>query len=874
MSVNELTPMFLQYYRIKEAYKDSILFFRLGDFYEMFEEDAEIGARELELTLTSREAGKGRRIPMAGIPYHAADSYIAQLVNKGYKVAICEQTEDPASAKGLVERDVVKIITPGTITDPSAIPDKSNNYLVALMGGEKSWGFGYVDISTGEFVVTQLDGKNVRGRIFDELSRVQPSECLLHPNLKEDKELISFLDGLGEKRITWYEETHFLRNRAYHGLTKHFCTTSLEGFGCEKLPLAIGVAGALLSYLQETQKAALGHVTSLSTYSTSKYMVLDSATRRNLELTQTIREGDKRRSLLAVLDKTITSMGGRMLRKWIDQPLIDGEEINMRLNAVDEFFGDIVLRGTLREIFKDIYDMERLMSKVVLGSANARDLQALSKSLEILPMVKAELSGVSSSHLIELRDSIDELSDIVNLISESIVQDPPVSIREGNLIKTGYHREVDELREIMGGGKKWIAALEKSEKIKTGIKSLKVGFNRVFGYYIEVTKANLDMVPESYIRKQTLANAERFITPELKERESQILGAKERIIELEYQLFIDIRKEVGKEVARVQRSAEAIAELDVLLSFAEVAVENNYVKPDISDEYNSFYIKDGRHPVVEKLIRGGGFVPNDLFLGEEENSLIVLTGPNMAGKSTFGKSCLLIQIMAQCGSFVPVRCAKLSVADRVFVRAGSSEDITGGHSTFMVELLETANILTSATSRSLIFIDELGRGTSTYDGMAIAQAVIEYIHDKIGAKAIVATHYHELVTLEGKFKGIRNFHVTAVDRDGELIFLYKVLPGSTDKSYGINVAKMAGIPREIIRSARKIQQELEAKSPSRAHQISLVSSIENKEDSEVACTVSVEEKETLETLANLNVDVMSPIEALQKLYEIKGLLKK
>jgi DNA mismatch repair protein MutS len=866
MSDNQLTPMFLQYYTIKEAHKDTILFFRLGDFYEMFGEDAQVGAEELELTLTSREAGKGRRIPMAGIPYHAADSYIARLVEKGYKVAICEQVEDPATAKGLVERDVVRIVTPGTITDPSALPDKSNNYLAAIMAGDKAWGFGYVDISTGEFAVTEIRGKDARERLLDEVARIRPSECLLHASLDEDADLIAFIERLGKKSITWCQENKFVRNKAYGQLTEHFGTKSLEGFGCEKLPLAIGAAGALLGYLQETQKATLGNVTGLSTYSTSKYMILDSATRRNLELTETIREGDKKRSLLAVLDRTVTAMGGRKLRKWIDQPLLEPGDIQMRLDAVDEFFADTLLRGTLREVCKDIYDIERLISKIALGSANARDLQALKASLMVLPKVKAELCGVTSGRLVQLRDSMDELGDVAELIDRSITEDPPVSVREGNLIRTGYSREVDELREIMGGGKRWIASLEEDERGRTGIKSLKVGFNRVFGYYIEVTKANLELVPQNYIRKQTLSNSERFITPELKEWEDKILGAEERIIELEYQLFTEIRKRVGGQVARVQRSAEVIAELDVLLSFAEVAVENNYVRPEIVND-GTLLIKDGRHPVVEKLKTGGAFVPNDLYLDGDEDSLIILTGPNMAGKSTFGKTCLLIQIMAQCGSFVPASLARLSPVDRVFVRAGSSEDITGGYSTFMVELLETANILTSATSRSLVFIDELGRGTSTYDGMAIAQAVIEYIHDKIGARTIVATHYHELVALENKFKGVRNFHVTAIERDGELIFLYKVLPGGTDKSYGINVARMAGIPRAVIQRAKAIQKDLEASSPSRPQQISIFTSVEDSSDRTSG------QGQLIGAIENLKVDEMSPMEALQKLYELKGILE-
>jgi DNA mismatch repair protein MutS len=755
--LSDLTPMFRQYYQVKNEYADCIVMFRLGDFYEMFDEDAKIAARELELTLTARDSGKGK-LPMAGVPHHAAASYIGTLIKKGYKVAICEQVEDPKEAKGLVRREVTRVITPGTVIDESVLSAKMNNYLCTIATNGRDYGLCHIDVSTGEFSVTEMTGRTASDRLIEEISRLRPSECIIDDAFSS-QEVVTVLNEQYGIAVTPFDSDAFMFKRASERLCEHFKTKSLDGFDLSRKTLAVSAAGATLAYLQKIQKSALDHINAVYTYQMDESMVIDSTARRNLELFQTIRDGGDRGSLLWVLDMTVTSMGGRKLRRWLERPLVNIQDINDRLDAVEDLVSDIMILEQLQTRLSEVYDLERLITKAVYGSATARDLISMKLSIQRLPEIKQSLAGVSSALLGRLRDSVDELQDIEELIDISIEDEPPISVREGGIIKKGYSTDVDHLHDLMKSGKSWIAELENSEKERTGIKSLKVGFNKVFGYYIEVTKANLGLVPSDYTRKQTLANAERYITGELKERETEILTAEERVIELEYELFTSIREQVCAEAERIQRTADSIASLDVLASLAKVAIANNYTKPCISST-NELVIKDGRHPTVELMLRGA-FVPNDLNMGDGENQMVLLTGPNMSGKSTYGKSVLLIQVMAQLGSFVPAKEAVIGVVDRIFVRAGSAEDLYAGHSTFMLELLETATILNSASKRSLIFIDELGRGTGTYDGMAISKAVIEYIHDKIGAKTIVSTHYHELTELEEYLENIKNYHVSA-----------------------------------------------------------------------------------------------------------------
>lgn len=861
--MNELTPMFRQYYQIKNEYADCILMFRLGDFYEMFDEDAKIAARELELTLTARDCGSGK-VPMAGVPHHAAASYIGTLIKKGYKVAICEQIEDPKEAKGLVKREVTRVITPGTVIDESILSAKMNNYLCAIATNGRDYGLCHVDVSTGEFSVTEITGATAKEKLIEEITRIQPSECIIDDAFYAE-EIVNVLKEQFGMAVMPFDSEVFLFKNASERLREHFRTKSLDGFDLVRKTLAVSAAGATLAYLHKVQKSALDHINTIRTYQMDEFMVIDSTARRNLELFQTIRDGGERGTLLWVLDSTVTSMGGRKLRKWLERPLLNIADINDRLDTVEELVSDVMRLEELRASLGEVYDLERLIAKAVYGSATARDLISMKLSIQRLPAIKRCLTGASSELLGRLRDSIDELQDVEELIQRSIADEPPVSLKEGGIIKRGYSSEVDYLYSLMKSGKSWIAELESAERERTGIKSLKVGFNKVFGYYIEVTKANLDLVPPDYTRKQTLANAERYITSELKERETEILTAEERVIELEYELFTDIRNKVSAEAERIQRTADVVASLDALASLAKVAIANNYTKPHISSG-NDMVIKDGRHPTVELMLRGA-FVPNDVYMGDGENHMILLTGPNMSGKSTYGKSVLLIQIMAQMGSFVPAQECLLGVVDRVFVRAGSAEDLYAGHSTFMLELLETATILNSATSRSLVFIDELGRGTGTYDGMAISKAVIEYIHDRIGAKTIVSTHYHELTELEGYLENIKNYHVSAIEKDGELIFLYKVQRGGTDKSYGVNVARMAGIPGSVVRRARQVLKDFEARAlASKEQQLGLFDTAVTSESE----TVSEQEIKVLEELRSIDLNNVTPLQALSLLHEMKA----
>lgn len=806
-TLSQMTPMMQQYTAIKRQYADCILFFRMGDFYEMFNEDAVTASRELEITLTARNKGGGDKTPMAGIPHHSADTYVAQLIKKGYRVAICEQMEDPSEANGIVRRDVVRVITPGTALDNLTLQDDQNNYLGAVLLHQNRVGVAYVDISTGEFALTELDWEP--GIVIDELSRIQPSELIISPEIRNQMRIQGFLDQQLKVVLNPVRE-NFRFKEAYRLLTEHFQTNSLQGFGCEEMGAGIFAAGAIMEYLNETQKRSLDHINNLKTYFTQEYMVLDAATRRNLELTSTLRDGKRKGSLLGVLDRTVTAMGGRKLKQWINQPLLKEEQINERLDAVTELLNHFYEKDQLRELLKDVYDIERLLGRIVYGSANARDLVALKSSLALFPEIKNLLNGFTSSRFNILYERLDLLEDVAELVETSLVDDPPTGVRDGGLIADGFNEELDQLRDAATNGKEWLARLEMQERERTGIKSLKVGFNKVFGYYLDITKANLDLVPEDYIRKQTLTNSERYITPELKEKESLILGAEEKSVVLEYQLFVEIRDQVADQMKRIQDSAAVLAELDVLLSFATVAVEQNYCRPTINMD-DEIHVLQGRHPVVEEMLNQP-FIPNDTYLNGDSARFAIITGPNMAGKSTYMRQVALIALMAQIGSFVPAEEATIGLTDRIFTRVGASDDLTTGQSTFMVEMNEVANIVHNATRRSLIILDEVGRGTSTYDGLSIAWAVVEYIHnqERLGARTLFATHYHELTVLEDQLDGVRNYNVAVEEneRDG-VVFRHEIIPGAADQSYGIEVARLAGLPQELLERAQEILTRLE-----------------------------------------------------------------
>ncbi len=805
-----VTPMMKQYLAIKEQHPDAILFFRLGDFYEMFFDDAETASRVLEITLTARDGGSAGRVPMCGIPYHAADSYIGKLIENGFRVAICEQVEDPRTAKGIVKREVTRVITPGTVIEGSMLDERKYNFLVGVVKDDFGYGISVAEVSTGYFGVTEIKGLRALARLADELSRLKPVECILPEDLNENTELAAKLASLGGMSVNYYTRQAFMLKNAYNSLLEHFGTCSLEGFGCEELKLGIRAAGGIISFLRDTQKTGLSHINKLVPYSIDNYMLLDTATRRNLELTQTIRDNQKKGSLLWVLDQTVTAMGARLLKMWIEQPLLDKNKINERLDAVEEIVNNPFLRNDLRAVLKRVYDLERLAGRVAYGTANARDLLALKSSLEILPGLKEMMRAVYSPGLVSIQESLDCLEDVVDMVNRSIADDPPVSLRDGGIIKNGCNDEVDRLRKASREGKDWIASLEAREKERTGIKSLKVGFNKVFGYYIEVTNANLAMVPDDYTRKQTLANAERYITPELKEYEDLILGAEDRLTQLEYELFCQVREQINKEVPRIQQCAVLLSTLDVFQSLAEAAVNNNYCKPEVK-ENDIIEIKEGRHPVVEKVLINEPFVPNDTYLDCSGYRLDIITGPNMAGKSTYMRQVALICLMAQIGSYVPAEIARIGIVDRVFTRVGASDDLSTGQSTFMVEMNEVANILNNATSKSLIILDEIGRGTSTFDGLSIAWAVAEFILDpkKIGAKTLFATHYHELTELANIFPGVQNHCIAVKEKGEDIIFLRKIVPGGADRSYGIQVARLAGLPGDVLMRAKEVLATLE-----------------------------------------------------------------
>ncbi len=804
----DLTPMMQQYHNLKNKYNDTILFYRLGDFYEMFGDDAKTAAKLLDIALTARNKGGGEKTPMAGVPHHSADSYIAKLINNGYKVAICEQIEDAAEASGIVDRDVIRVITPGTVIENEILNDNENNYLTAAIRYKDKVGFSFADISTGEFYLTEFPFEQIN-LLWDELHRIAPRELIINNSLKKlsnYKEIKDTYNFTVNKPIK--KDLELIEKK----LKDHFKVKSLAGFGCQEMFAATQAAGEILFYLSETQKRSLAHINRLQVYRLNDFMVLDSATRRNLELTTTIRDNSKNGSLLDIIDKTITSMGGRLIKKWINQPLINLEEIRARQGALEEIQIDFMQLNNLRDELTGIYDLERILGKITYQSANARDLVALKSSLGHLPIVENYLENFSSELLKKMRVDFENLEDIFELLDHSLINEPPTQLTEGGIIADGYHEKLDKLRNTTKQGKDWIASLQKQEKERTGISSLKVGFNKVFGYYIEVTNANLDKVPDDYQRKQTLTNSERYIIPELKEKEALVLGAEEKIKELEYNLFVEIRDKVGQSVERIKTTAHIIAVLDVLAGLAILALENNYTLPQINQS-DQIIIKQGRHPVVEKML-DGNFVPNDTFLNRQEDRFILITGPNMSGKSTYMRQVALIVLMAQIGSFIPAESAEIGLTDRIFTRVGASDDLTTGQSTFMVEMNEVANIVNNSTEKSLIILDEVGRGTSTYDGVSIAWAVSEYINnpERIGARTLFATHYHELTRLEEEYNGVKNYNVLVEEDNSGVHFLHKIIPGRADQSYGIEVARLAGLPDEIIINAQHILDELESKS--------------------------------------------------------------
>lgn len=836
----KLTPMMRQYFEIKENYKDCILFFRLGDFYEMFFEDAETAARELELVLTGRDCGLEKRAPMCGIPFHASNSYIGRLVAKGYKVAICEQVEDPKVAKGIVKRDVIKVITPGTYTDSSFVEETKNNYIMTIYSDleRNRCSLAITDISTGDFLATE--GELEKGVILDEISKFNPKEIILLDSL--DQELIKDITLttpalISRKPIEYFEEK--------------FEEVLNAQFGEKSNSLSLMVkksSNALVKYILDTQKISLTNINDIEVYSLVDFMTIDLSSRRNLELTENLREKSKKGSLLWVLDKTETSMGSRMLRRWIEEPLVNKEKITLRLNAVEELFNDLSLNDSLKEALHDIYDIERILGKISNKNANAKDLIALKTSIGKIPNVKGIIENCTSSLLKNYHHNLDDLRDIYELLEKSIKEDPSLTLKDGDLIKDGFNSEIDELRLAKTNGKDWISSLENREREFTGIKSLKVGFNKVFGYYIEISKANYSSIPEGrYIRKQTLANAERFITPELKEIEEKLLGASEKLCSLEYDIFLDIRNEVENHIDRLKTTAKIIAELDCISNLAFVALENDFIKPEINEDGET-KIENGRHPVVEKVIPQGEFIPNDTIINKDDNQLLIITGPNMAGKSTYMRQVAIITLMCQIGSFVPASKANISVVDKIFTRIGASDDLAGGKSTFMVEMWEVSNILKNATENSLVLLDEVGRGTSTYDGLSIAWSVIEYIckNKNLRCKTLFATHYHELTKLEGEIHGVRNYSVAVKEVDNNIIFLRKIIDGGADQSYGIEVAKLAGIPDEVINRAKEILEKLEMESSKDNLDLALKEVNASKEEmKEASITSPYEVKETL-----------------------------
>ena len=878
---NELTPMMKQYMQTKEEYKDCILFYRLGDFYEMFFDDALTASKELEITLTGKNCGLEERAPMCGIPYHAVDSYLNRLVSKGYKVAICEQVEDPKTAKGIVKREVIRVVTPGTNLDTQGLDETKNNYIMCIVYMADRYGLSVADVTTGEYLVTELDSQT---KLMDELYKFMPSEIVCNEAFYMSGLDLDDLKNRLHMAIYSLEAWYFDDALCRETLQEHFKVASLEGIGLSDYECGMIASGALLKYLEETQKNSLSHMSRLTRYATGNYMVLDSATRRNLELVETLREKQKRGSLLWVLDKTKTAMGARTLRKYVEQPLIDKESIVKRLDAVAELKDNAICREEIREYLNPVYDLERLVGKITYQSANPRDLIAFQSSLSMLPSVKCILKDMESDLLKEIYEELDPLEELCDLVGRAIQEEPPLAMKEGGIIKDGYNEEVDRLRKAKSEGKNWLADLETKEREKTGIKNLRIRYNKVFGYYLEVTNSFKDLVPDYYTRKQTLANAERYIIPELKELEDTILGAEDKLCALEYELYCEVRNTIAAELTRIQRTAKAVAKLDVIASLALVAERNNYVRPKINEK-GVIDIRDGRHPVVEKMILNDMFIANDTYLDDKKQRISIITGPNMAGKSTYMRQAALIVLMAQLGSFVPASSANIGLVDRIFTRVGASDDLASGQSTFMVEMNEVANILRNATSKSLLILDEIGRGTSTFDGLSIAWAVVEYISNSklLGAKTLFATHYHELTELEGKISNVNNYCIAVKEKGDDIVFLRKIVKGGADKSYGIQVAKLAGVPDPVINRAKEIVEELvtadiTGKVKDIAVQGSETKKKTQKKLDEVDLTQfslfdTVKDDDVLNELKELDISHMTPMDAMNKLYQLQNKLR-
>lgn len=877
--MTEYTPMMQHYLKTHEEYKDCILFYRLGDFYEMFFDDAKVVSKELELTLTGKSCGAEERAPMCGIPYHAAETYLTRLVKKGYKVAICEQVEDPKLAKGMVKREVTRVVTPGTTLNAQALDETKNNYIMCIAYIGDHYGISSADITTGDYYVTEVDSER---KLLDEVNKYQPTEIICNEAFYISG--IDIDDMKNRMGIVIYslDAWYFSDETAQMTLKDHFKVRDLEGLGLADYDSGVVAAGALLKYLYETQKTTLSNLVAIHPYTTGKFMIIDSSTRRNLELVETLREKQKRGSLLWVLDKTRTAMGARTLRSFVEQPLIERTEIEERYDAIDEFNTNAITREEIREYLNPVYDLERLITRVTYQTANPRDLIAFRNSIHMLPPIKTLMSDFQSPLLKRLYEQLDTLDELYELIERSITEEPPLTLHDGGILKEGYNEEVDRLRKAKTDGKSWLADLEAKEREKTGIKNLKIKYNKVFGYYLEVTNSFKDLVPDYFTRKQTLANAERFITPELKELEDVILGAEDKLIVLEYELFREVRQKVADEVVRIQKTAKAVAQIDVFASLATVAEQNNYCRPKLNEK-GLIDIKDGRHPVVERMIQNEMFVANDTYLDNGSNRVSIITGPNMAGKSTYMRQSALIVLMAQIGSFVPAKSAKIGIVDRIFTRVGASDDLASGQSTFMVEMSEVANILRNATSNSLLILDEIGRGTSTFDGLSIAWAVVEHISNPrlLGAKTLFATHYHELTELEGKLNSVNNYCIAVKEKGDDIVFLRKIVKGGADKSYGIQVAKLAGVPDNVIERAKEIVEELSNNDITEIVQ-NISAEGSSKRSKPKLDEVDLEQISLLDTMDNdtilnelkeLDLSQMTPIEAMNKLYELQNKVK-
>ena len=863
----EVSPMMQNYLDKKAEYQDSILFYRLGDFYEMFYDDAILASRELEITLTGRACGTEEKAPMCGVPFHSAETYISRLITKGYKVAICEQLEDPKEAKGIVKRDVVRVITPGTVIENNMLDEKKNNYIMSIVKKGIHYGISICDVSTGDFYATQIKlAENNFEKLLDEYARFTPSEIVVNPAMAASEKEIAIMKDRSNTFMTVRDDEIFSEDFERIEMQYTIVDTFDKEKNIENQVLVIAAVNGLMNYFEETQKMKLEHINKLKVYEVKKYMSLDISARRNLELTERMRDKSKVGTLIWVLDKTSTSMGGRLLRRWINDPLLDIEEIRLRNEAVKELKDNLMLRGDISETLNKVYDIERLAGKISYGNANGRDMISLKNSLQKMPILKSVLSQTNSTLLKRLYQNLDELSDVAKLIDDAIVDEPPINIKEGGIIKFGFNPEIDEYKRASVDGKQWILELEAKEREKSGIKNLKVGYTKVFGYYIEITKSFLSQVPEDYIRKQTLTNAERFVTQELKDMENKILGAEEKAIQFEYNEFIKIRNEIAGNIERLQKTAGVIANIDVLTSLAIVAENNNYVCPEIDDS-GVIEIENGRHPVVEKMVDSGSFVQNDTKLNQTDNRVAIITGPNMAGKSTYMRQVALICLMAQIGSFVPASSAHIGIVDKIFTRVGASDDLSMGQSTFMVEMAEVANILKDATPKSLVVLDEIGRGTSTYDGLSIAWAVAEYIADKnkIGCKTLFATHYHELVQLEEKIEGIKNYSIAVKEKGEDIIFLRKIIEGGTDESYGIHVAKLAGVPNDVVNRANKILSSLEKGGVKVKESKEAKKQVEGQMD-----LYNMQFADIAHELDKINLNELTPIDALNVLVKLKG----